>query len=59
MICKGGLEMDAKKNRHFERILGKTVVTVVLIICGISCLLPLAWMISTSFKPMAFFSAVR
>ena len=43
--------MDAKKNRHFERILGKTVVTVVLIICGISCLLPLAWMISTSFKP--------
>ena len=42
MICKGGLEMDAKKNRHFERILGKTVVTVVLIICGISCLLPLA-----------------
>ena len=51
MICKGGLEMDAKKNRHFERILGKTVVTVVLIICGISCLLPLAWMISTSFKP--------
>ena len=43
--------MDAKKNRHFKRILGKTVVTVVLIICGISCLLPLAWMISTSFKP--------
>ena len=32
MICKGGLEMDAKKNRHFERILGKTVVTVVLIV---------------------------
>ena len=29
--------MDAKKYRHFERILGKTVVTVVLIICGISC----------------------
>ena len=40
-----------KAKRHWGRITGKAAITVVLMICGISCLLPLAWMISTSFKP--------
>ena len=40
-----------KKQKDIGRIVGKSTVTVILLLGGIICLMPLAWMISTSFKP--------
>ena len=40
-----------KKQKDVGRIIGKSTVTVILLLGGIICLMPLAWMISTSFKP--------
>ena len=40
-----------KKQKDIGRIIGKSTVTVILLLGGIICLMPLAWMISTSFKP--------
>lgn len=44
-------KIKEKKALSIKQVSGKTAATILLFLCGIVCLMPLAWMISTSFKP--------